>query len=491
MAASWNVIQKGFSAVTIGIGFQSDRIGWTSFTDGSSLPQIVKTADGGKTWNPIQNATGVNFLTTGVAAAKGYYTNVATAGILESDLWSVDGERFVQSIGAPIQAQDVKRAAGMMVLTGPKGPCLSKTNGATYSCITNVPLKNPGSGRYSSCPSKDVCYFTAGQWPSDSPTVTSRGDQKVWKLSHGVRVVQNADGSVAHELGAETLNDDPVTGYTAELWKTTDGGATWTNMISDEGNFYFNDVHCADEKTCVAVGEGFAQDGSASPGARIYLTTDGETFNLVHSEAAQGTESLMSARMLSATEYWAGGTTKAGGFMAPSLLIHSQDAGQTHTNEGSGITGQMITSMDFISPEHAYATSITALQVCNLLELGGSNPPAPTPTPTPGAGHYEKPPCGDDEAMASVTGTDGALCAPACSAAGECPTDAPDGVTAVPRCVLHDQSGNQFCALTCQSDDECDVAGGSHCANAGGGSVCVYPTSGAPTFLSHNDRMVV
>ena len=47
-----------------------------------------------------------------------------------------------------------------------------------------------------------------------------------------------------------------------------------------------------------------------SPGARIYVTTDGQSFNLVHTEATTNEDSLMAANMLSQTEIWVGGTTK-------------------------------------------------------------------------------------------------------------------------------------------------------------------------------------
>lgn len=266
--------------------------------------------------------------------------------------------------------------------------------------------------------------------------------------------------------------------YTAELWKSTDGGSTWKNLLTDEGNFYFNDIHCFDEKNCVAVGEGFTDGGS--PGARVYLTTDGENFKLVHKEDKQGTESLMAARMLSATEHWVGGTSKSGGLVAPTLLLHSKDAGKTYTNENSGIVGQMVTSFDVVSADHAYATAINALQVCALLEYGGSTPPSPSPSPSPGVHHYEKPPCQAGEAEASLTGTTGKLCAPPCSAAGACPTDPPKGVTATPSCILKDQSGNQYCALECTSDAQCDKAGGSTCSILSGGKgVCTYPATSA------------
>merc|ERR1719240_1242396 len=197
-------------------------------------------------------------------------------------------------------------------------------------------------------------------------------------------------------------------------------------------------------------------------------------------------ESLMAARMISPTEYWAGRTTKAGALFAPALALHSKDAGATHANEGESIQGNMFTSMDFVSAEHGYATSLTGAQICNLLEFGGNNPPAPSPTPTPGSHHYEKPPCQDDEAQATVTGTGGAVCAPACQGT-DCPTDLPDGVSAQPTCALSDQSGNKYCALLCDSDDQCDADGGANCAKpqAGQPGICVYPTAtnGIPMFM--------
>lgn len=42
---AWKVIEKTFSALTIGIAFENDTTGWTSQTSGSSAIQIVKTTD--------------------------------------------------------------------------------------------------------------------------------------------------------------------------------------------------------------------------------------------------------------------------------------------------------------------------------------------------------------------------------------------------------------------------------------------------------------
>jgi photosystem II stability/assembly factor-like uncharacterized protein len=484
----WSIIQKGFSAITIGIGFKNDKVGWTSFTDGSSLPSIVKTTDGGATWNQVKNQTGLHFITTGLAAKKGgLASHVASVGALESDMWSIDGETFVQSLGAPFASQDAKFEGGKLWIGGPNGPCYSKTGGATYKCI-KVPLANPQTGRYVSSPVENVIYFTAGSWPSSDPSkrFESQGAETHRQLTRMLKLVSNEEtGASRYEFTQESspkTNDDDT--YVAELWKSSDGGETWKSLLSNSGDFYFNDVHCADENNCIAVGEGFAQDGSGDPGARIFLTNDGETFNEVHRESTTGMESLMTARMISTTEYWAGGTTKSGALFAPGLALHSKDGGKSHTNEGISIAGNMFTSMDFLSADHGYATAITGAQTCNLLEFGGSTPPAPSPTPTPGSHHYEKPPCQADEAQASVTGTGGAVCAPACDGS-TCPTDVPEGVTAQPTCTLQDQSGNKYCALMCDSDNHCDSGGGAACAHptAGQPGICVYTTGSTTNAL--------
>merc|ERR1712039_178862 len=85
-----------------------------------------------------------------------------------------------------------------------------------------------------------------------------------------------------------------------------------------------------------------------------------------------GGESLMAAKMLSSTEHWAGGTTKAGGLTAPLLALHSTDGGNTYTNEHGMVVGQMITAMDFISNQHGYATTVNALQISSLLQYGAA-----------------------------------------------------------------------------------------------------------------------
>jgi len=102
---------------------------------------------------------------------------------------------------------------------------------------------------------------------------------------------------------------------------------------------------------------------------------------------------------------------------------------------------------------------------------GPSPPPAP---PSPSTSHYEKPPCQSDETEASVQGANGQVCAPKCDASGTCPTDVPAGTTDKPQCILQDQSGDKYCALTCILGG-CPT--GAKCAHVGGiMGICVYPS---------------
>jgi hypothetical protein len=104
-------------------------------------------------------------------------------------------------------------------------------------------------------------------------------------------------------------------------------------------------------------------------------------------------------------------------------------------------------------------------------------PPAPPPAPAPpGEIHYGKPPCLDDEMYASITDTDGGICAAKCDDQGKCPTDVPSG-KAVPDCALtDDDTGDQYCALECDPVHDCPD--GAHCALlAVTFGVCVYPNA--------------
>jgi photosystem II stability/assembly factor-like uncharacterized protein len=361
-AADWSVKKLRFSAITIGVGMQDAQVGWSSFTDGSSGIKITKTTDGGATWTPVKEQS-KTLMVMGMDAATHPALDVVTTGMAATS-YSADGDTFSGSKGGPFVSQSIQANAAGVVTASDEGVCVSADAGATYKCHA-VPFKYGKLGRYAAMPSKDVIYVTAGMWPSQAKPTAAKVDlsAKLRVVRHGFDALAGAPERLALEMGPfpDVRYVSNSSGYKAELWKSSDGGATWKNLVADEGAFYFNQIDCLDETHCVAVGEGFGHDGSTSPGARVYVTTDGETFKLAHHETVDGS-SLMAAKMLSATEHHAGGVLQGG------VALHTTDGGATYTKQGASIKGQMITDMSFTSPTHALATSVNQLQISSLLE---------------------------------------------------------------------------------------------------------------------------
>jgi len=364
----WSVKKLEFSAVSIGVAMTDHKTGYSSFTNGASSIKITKTTDGGTTWTPVKNQT-TALMVMGVAASTSPKLDVVTTG-MGATKYSTDGDTFKSSLFGPFVSQSIQASSGgRVVLATEAGILMSKNGGETYSHKKVTGLKT--AGRYAAAPSDQVIYMTAGQWPEHS-NASSREVQ----LSSNLRVTNRSwGGQFGSRIGVETgarahpiveagaPPPPPPTGYAAQIVKSTDGGNTWTTLMTDMDNFYFNEINCFDETHCVAVGEGFGHDGSKAPGGYVYVTTDGTNFTLSHHEAVDGT-SFMAAKMFSTTAHVAGGMMKDG------ISLHTTDGGKTYTKKGSKVKGMSITAMSFVTPDHAFATSISSLQICSLLEFG-------------------------------------------------------------------------------------------------------------------------
>jgi hypothetical protein len=142
-AAAWSVLQARFSAVSIGLGFHDAQTGWTTFTDGSSAPKIVKTEDGGKSFSPV-NSSGTVVLPTGFAASHGgVLKHVGSVGLLAND-YSLDGDNFKTSLSPVIVSQSIKYEADRFIVAAPSGAACHSTEGAVFFCSSKAPLLNNG-----------------------------------------------------------------------------------------------------------------------------------------------------------------------------------------------------------------------------------------------------------------------------------------------------------------------------------------------------------
>merc|ERR1711937_729654 len=105
--------------------------------------------------------------------------------------------------------------------------------------------------------------------------------------------------------------------------------------------------------------------------------------------------------------------------------------------------------------------------------------------------HYGDPSggCMSDEMAIRITGVTGGVCSPACGSDLSCPSDVPDGVTAMPQCALQSPTGDSYCALICtpaswymtdaekavHDGDACGA--GASCKSISGVGICTYDDS--------------
>lgn len=85
----------------------------------------------------------------------------------------------------------------------------------------------------------------------------------------------------------------------------------------------------------------------------------------------------------------------------------------------------------------------------------GPRPRPPTP-PKPTPSHYGDPKdgCLSDEIEVQIQGVGGDFCTASCGLFKVCPSDVPEGVTAMPQCALKTSGVKEYCALICAPADK-------------------------------------
>jgi len=102
--------------------------------------------------------------------------------------------------------------------------------------------------------------------------------------------------------------------------------------------------------------------------------------------------------------------------------------------------------------------------------------------------HYDDPNqffgCLSDEVKATITGVAGNLCIPACYSNGTCPMDKPANVQGTPKCVLTSNTGEKFCAMTCDADQK-QCGPKASCKKATDDSLCTFDDAPKPPSSKH------
>jgi len=252
--------------------------------------------------------------------------------------------------------------------------------------------------RYGAFPSVNVWYVTAGHWPNDNSPPTPESILEEYPLSSAITYKKNAKskGKVGmypsltrpwtspalevdgdNTLGTESQQQQqqhgrvdgviPPPGWNAQIVKTTDGGQTWTSQYYNSSYFYFNQITCATETLCVAVGESQTKPGKGKPkvpGIHIFQTTDGEHWNEVFFQQADWL-SIFGVTFVSPTEVWACGSD-LGSNPLLGFFWKSVDAGKTWKHV-TNVKNVYPVQMSFLDPLHAWAVGPNEIEQSALL----------------------------------------------------------------------------------------------------------------------------
>jgi photosystem II stability/assembly factor-like uncharacterized protein len=358
-AQQWNnVASPDFDKVTeaLSIAFAPDgKTGFTGVGINGVGTQILKTTDGGSSWNKVwpdnttQNPANL-FLG---AACRGRTSAVITGVITEQ--WTADGNTFKPSTNDFVTpAQDAGNVPdgdfGITINNGKYNGIATSKTGLSWTNFDYGANATLFPSRYGSWPTATTWYATGGNFP------TSNTNEML--IPHTSKLARTKEGRFEWTYGDKApLQDpvdcsvDPTNCYSAGVFKTADAGKTWTQVYSDINNgtnIYPNDIDCFDANHCVMVMEGAR--------CQIKVTTDGGATWTKTMDDSDTACSLIYAKMLSTTEIWvAGGHLSAVNFEG--RFWHSTDGGATWVKEAH----KAIYVLDLdMSPVFGYALALDA-----------------------------------------------------------------------------------------------------------------------------------
>jgi len=154
---------------------------------------------------------------------------------------------------------------------------------------------------------------------------------------------------------AEGVGVIPPPGWNAQIVKSTDGGQTWVSQYWNTSYFYFNQITCASETHCVAVGESQTKPGKGKPkvaGIHIFLTTDGEHWDEVFFQEAEWM-SIFAVTFVSDQVVWASGCDLGSDPIFGFFWV-SRDGGKTWKVSDT-LKKVYPVELSFLDPQNAWA----------------------------------------------------------------------------------------------------------------------------------------
>jgi len=356
---TWQVLINNFDTIILACAFNDTKNGIVPYDDNGAGPGVKITADGGQTWT---HGTPTKYSSLLMDAAF-VGNNAVIGGTFDTQYSSDGGNNFNVSKGDKLVGQNCETIKGLKDyqffgvtggdIRGGNGVAIS-TDGGQSVKFYNISVAKT-IARYGAFPSRKVWYLSAGQFPSD----LDKDSTLVWERSKRVHYHRDPKSK---KLSVKLQRHDPSQpnaptpaplDWAGQILKTSDGGATWTSQFWTE-EFYFNGIDCEDETHCCACGE---SDSGSAPGARIWCTSDGTTWNQAYF-ASGAVHSLLGMRSVPGNpgEWFAAGGDLPSQFNITGTFPHSTDGGKTWNVEI--LKKVYITDLDFVDATHAWGTSI-------------------------------------------------------------------------------------------------------------------------------------
>jgi len=357
-AATWDVLDNNFDTIILAVAFADTKNGVVPYVDNGAGPGVKVTTDGGQTWTHGTTTQYSSLLMDASYVGK----NVVIGGTFDTQFSADGGNSFNVTKGDKLVGQNCESIRGLTddQFFGITGGDLRGLNGVGISTDAGHTVKfynisvAQTIARYGAFPSRKVWYISAGQFPESE----NKDSSLVRELTS--RVHYHVDPTTGHFSvklqrtdTTQPIKATPNLDWAGQILKTADGGATWTSQFWTT-DFYFNAIDCEDESNCCTVGE---SDSGSAPGARIYCTTDGTTWNQVY--FASGAEhSLLGIRFVpgSTGEWYAGGGDLPSQFNITGTFPPSTDGGKTWKVET--LKKVYITDLSIVDASHGWGTTI-------------------------------------------------------------------------------------------------------------------------------------
>lgn len=334
IGGGWKVQKTGMALAFMGVDFLNAREGWVAGLHSTKGGVIFRTIDGGITWKEQTNNYITNLMIFDIAMASSRVGWVAGMGVF----WYFPSGAFTETGGihwtgilrgylatafqdmAVIDSKNVW-LAGFWAKgqTSGTGVIMTKDGGKNW---TEVDWGIDTEARYIHFIDANTGWISGGTFPTEETEEAFYSEAPLgFPISKHFRVKTT-----------ENTKFNMASGYRGVIAKTTDGGKTWVKQFDNAGAFYFNGIYFTDSQNGWVVGEG------DNMGVIYYTSDGGNTWVEQYRSPNDNIYSLLQIQMINTKEGWAVGGKGGGPTGMKTLILHTEDGGNTWKDESINST---------------------------------------------------------------------------------------------------------------------------------------------------------